>query len=100
MHERCAGCGRKFDRAPGYLLGSIYMNYGATALIVTATYFACYFTEVLTNRQLLTLLAAFCVAFPLLFFRHSRAIWMAFDQRWDPWPNEEEAQQEAKRANR
>ena len=34
MNERCAACGRKFDRAPGYMLGSIYINYGVTALLV------------------------------------------------------------------
>jgi hypothetical protein len=26
MHKTCANCGRRFDRAPGYLLGSVYFN--------------------------------------------------------------------------
>jgi hypothetical protein len=24
------------------------------------------------------------------FFRYARALWIAFDEQWDPWPNEEE----------
>ena len=35
MHETCAHCHLKFEREPGYFLGSIYINYGITALIVT-----------------------------------------------------------------
>jgi hypothetical protein len=32
--------------------------------------------------------------FPLWFFRYARALWIAFDEKWDPWPNEEERRQE------
>lgn len=91
MNARCPACGRLFDRAPGYLLGSIYFNYGVTALLVVIVYFSLYFSETLNGKQLLVLLTAFSVVFPLCFFRHARGLWIAFDERWDPWPNEEEA---------
>jgi hypothetical protein len=91
MHETCAACGRKFNRDAGYLLGSIYFNYGVTATIVVILYFAMFFGDVLTNGQRLAVLSAFGVLFPMWFFRYARALWMAFDERWDPWPNEEEA---------
>ena len=55
MHEACPHCGRPFQRGPGFFLGSIYFNYGVTALLVTVMYFAFFFTEVLTDRQLLAL---------------------------------------------
>jgi uncharacterized protein (DUF983 family) len=97
MDERCAVCGRRFNRAPGYLLGSIYINYGVTALLVVVTYFSLYFGEVLDGKQLLVLLTAFSVVFPLWFFRYARSLWIAFDERWDPWPNEQEAREEANR---
>lgn len=87
-----------FERAPGYLLGSIYMNYGVTAFIVVAAYFSLYFSQSLTGNQLLVALTAFSVLFPVWFFRYARAIWIAFDERWDPWPNEEEARTEAMRS--
>ena len=91
MNARCAECGRLFDRAPGYLLGSIYFNYGVTAVLVVITYFSLYFTDTLSGKQLLVLLTAFSLVFPLWFFRYARGLWIAFDERWDPWPNEEEA---------
>lgn len=94
MHERCAVCGRRFNRAPGYLLGSIYFNYGITALLVTVIYFVLFFTNLLTDVKRLLVLSLFATVFALWFFRYARALWMAFDERWDPWPNEEELRTE------
>ena len=95
MNDRCPACGRLFNRAPGYLLGSIYINYGLTALLVVVMYFALYFSETLQGKPLLAAMTALCVLFPLWFFRYARALWIAFDERWDPWPNEEEQRREA-----
>ena len=36
------------------------------------------------NPFLFLALAGFCVVFPLCFFRHARALWLAMDCRWDP----------------
>jgi len=90
MNDPCSACGRKYNRAPGYLLGSIYVNYGVTAVLVVAIYFGCYFTETLTGKQLLVALTGLIVIFPLWFFRYARSIWIAFDELFDPWPNEQE----------
>jgi hypothetical protein len=90
MHERCPACGRLFNRAPGYFLGAIYFNYGVTAGLMIAGYFAVFFTRGQVATTWLAGLAAFCLLFPLWFFRYARALWLAFDERWDPWPNEEE----------
>ena len=84
MHEACPHCGRPFQRGPGFFLGSIYFNYGVTALLVTVMYFAFFFGEVLTDRQLLVVTLAFALVFPLWFFRYARALWVAFDELWDP----------------
>jgi hypothetical protein len=90
MHQACAPCGRRFDRDPGYLLGSIYFNYGVTAMLVIVLYFTMYFQDWLTDNERLVLLSAFAVVFPMWFFRYARALWIAFDERWDPWPIAEE----------
>jgi uncharacterized protein (DUF983 family) len=90
MNDPCPTCGRRFNRAPGYLLGSIYFNYGVTTLLVVLIYFPLFLTKTLTGQQLLWLLTAFSLLFPLWFFRYGRALWIAFDERWDPWPNDEE----------
>jgi uncharacterized protein (DUF983 family) len=93
MNESCRACGRKFERGAGYLLGSIYFNYGVTATLVLALYFAMFFGDVLTNGQRLAALSVLAVVFPTWFFRYARALWIAFDEHWDPWPNEEESRQ-------
>lgn len=90
MNKSCAPCGKWFQRDAGYFLGSIYFNYGVTGLLVTAIYFALFFADVLSNEQTLALLAVFVIVFPVWFFRYSRALWMAVDEWFDPWPNEEE----------
>ena len=90
MNDPCQSCGRKFDREPGYLLGSIYFNYGVTALLVVILYFGLYFTQAMTNSGRLLTLGIFSLMFPLWFFRYARALWIAFDERFDPWPNDKE----------
>jgi uncharacterized protein (DUF983 family) len=99
MHETCAACGRRFNRGPGYLLGSIYFNYGVTATLIIILYFAMFFSDVLTDAQRLVVLSLFAAGFASWFFRYARALWIAFDERWDPWPNEEEARMLPSSAN-
>jgi hypothetical protein len=97
MNSRCPVCGRKFERAPGYLLGSIYFNYGVTAIVAIAMYLAMciYRGQLVTDRTFQWSLAAFAALFAVWFFRYARSLWIAFDERWDPWPNEQEAREEA-----
>ncbi len=97
MNDPCPECGRKFDRAPGYLLGSIYVNYGLTAVLVVILYFGMFLTTDLTGKQLLYVTSAFALLFPLWFFRYARALWIALDEKFDPWPNEHEARELANR---
>jgi hypothetical protein len=91
MNETCPHCGRSFHRGPGYLLGSIYFNYGFTAMLVTAIYFSLFYADWLSETQLIVLTVLVALLFPLWFFRYARSLWIAFDERWDPWPNEEES---------
>ncbi len=96
MHDRCEACGRKFDRSPGYLLGSIYFNYGITALLVIVFFFSMFLSQAMSSKALLIVLSLFILLFPLWFFRYARAMWIAFDEKFDPWPNEQEAREMAK----
>jgi len=75
------------------LLGSIYFNYGVTSLLVVVIYFSLYFSQVMTNYGRLLTLGTFVLLFPLWFFRYARALWIAFDEQFDPWPNEKERQE-------
>jgi len=89
MHPRCRRCGFHFERGPGYWLGSIYVNYGLTALMVTAGYLGVFFSEAIEPTALLWLCVGFCFIFPLWFFRYARAVWAAMDLYFDP-PHSEE----------
>jgi uncharacterized protein (DUF983 family) len=84
MRPRCDWCGLIYEREPGFFLGSIYVNYGLTAVLTTAAYFLNFVTEAVSEEWILVLLAAFCVLFPAWFFRYARSLWMGFDQYWDP----------------
>ncbi|WP_437193610.1 DUF983 domain-containing protein [Planctomicrobium sp. SH527] len=83
MHDQCERCHFNFQREPGYYLGAIYMNYGMTSLISTASYLIGRFYFQIPAQQLVIPLVLFCVGFPLVMFRHSRALWLALDCRVD-----------------
>ena len=83
MPERCDVCRLKYERAPGYFLGSTYVNYGLTTGLLTVAYLALHFGLGLSKHALIWPLVVFCVAFPLASFRHARAVWLAFDCHFD-----------------
>ena len=84
MNERCPLCGVKFEREPGFFLGSIYINYGLTALLVTIAYPLLLFVGNVPERPLLFAAVAFTVLFPILLFPWARSLWLGFDQWHDP----------------
>jgi hypothetical protein len=83
MHESCAHCGLKYEREPGYFLGSIYINYGVTAFLLTAGWIAMRYGFGFEARNLLIPFALCLVVFQTLFFRYARALWLAMDCRFD-----------------
>jgi hypothetical protein len=84
MNEHCPNCRLKYERAPGYFLGSIYINYGVTAVTLTIGYFLLHAALGFTNRQLSGPLVGFCIVFATIFFRFARALWLALDCFFDP----------------
>ena len=80
MFDECDACGLLFAREPGYFLGSIYVNYGVTALVVTVAYLVGALVFDIDPQWLLVGLTAYCILFPLWFFRYARSIWMGFDE--------------------
>jgi uncharacterized protein (DUF983 family) len=83
MYERCAHCHLKFEREPGYFLGSIYINYGITAVIITIGWVVLRFGYDVDPKLLLIGFGTFLVVFQSLFFRYARALWLALDCRFD-----------------
>ena len=88
MHKACPHCGIQFEREPGFFLGSIYINYGLTAVIAAGGYMILRFGWELPKTPLLAGAVAFSVLFPVLLFPWARSLWLGFDQWRDPRPGE------------
>jgi hypothetical protein len=83
MNKTCDQCGFRFERDPGYFLGSTYINYGLTTLLTTWTYILLHFVIGIGRGWLIPGLATFCVIFPVVFFRYARSLWLSFDCYFD-----------------
>lgn len=84
LEERCPNCGVDVVREDGFLLGSIYFNYGSTGVLMTAGYLLGRFWLELPDRTLLAGLTLFGAIYPLFFLRYARASFMCFDQYFNP----------------
>lgn len=83
MHDQCPTCQLSFLREPGYYLGATYINYGITAVTMTAIFL---FLRLVMNIPLQTIIwpsFSICIILPILLFRHARALWLAFDCQFD-----------------
>ena len=89
VNERCPKCHGDFQREEGFYLGSIYINYGLTTLIVAIAYPLLLFSGTLSNDALFWLALGFMLLFPVVIFRHARSLWLGFDQLCDPHDGEE-----------
>jgi len=84
MNDNCPHCALKFEREQGYFIGAIYINYAATVAIAVPGFFLLdAFGNVDIDRQL-AFWIPFAVIFPLLFFHHSRSLWLVFDHFFNP----------------
>lgn len=84
MHETCSGCNLKYEREPGFFLGTIYFNYGLTSLVAAVTYPIATFGLKLPRTAVIVAIVAFVILFPMWFFRYARSLWLGFDQLVDP----------------
>jgi uncharacterized protein (DUF983 family) len=83
MNERCSHCDFKFEREPGYFLGSTYINYGWTSASLTIAYILFHVVLQYPNSYVVPPLVAWFVLFPMFFHRYARAMWLTFDCFWD-----------------
>ncbi len=83
MLERCPHCRLKYERAPGYYLGSAYFNYGFLAILTTFSYIILRYGVGIPTATLKYPLLAIAVVLPLFTFRYARAVWLAMDCHFD-----------------
>jgi uncharacterized protein (DUF983 family) len=84
MYDRCPECSLKYERAPGYFLGSTYVNYGFMAITTTSMYMALHYGAEISNETLTIPLLVYCIAMPIILFRYARSWWLAMDCYCDP----------------
>jgi uncharacterized protein (DUF983 family) len=83
MRGECPFCRLKFEREQGFFVGAIYVNYAVTVLIAMPGFLLLDRYGLALTQQLI-IWGAFVVAFPLVFFRHSRSLWLAVAHLLDP----------------
>ena len=75
----CDSCGVIFKREEGFFVGAIMANVVATEGFILVIYLACIVFTNLNERVLLTILFVVGVSFPLAFYHHAWALWLALD---------------------
>jgi hypothetical protein len=85
MYDTCLSCGLRFEREPGYFMGSMYISY-ALGIVVVGLWMAVVY---LLWPQLdlgWTVLIAAALFLPLVpwTWRWSRTLWMFFDHWGSP----------------
>jgi len=84
MNLVCAVCDLTFERAQGYWVGAIYVNYSVTVTIAVAGGFLLWVRAGVDPVGQLALWIPFVVAFPLWFFRYSRSLWLGLEYGLNP----------------
>jgi uncharacterized protein (DUF983 family) len=87
MRTHCPSCGLKLEREQGYFVGAIYINYAATIAIAVPGFFILDIFVRLPIEQQLAIWVPFAVIFPVIFFHHSRALWLVLDHLFNPTAN-------------
>src|SRR5881397_2295159 len=84
MAEACALCGLRFERAQGYFVGAIYVNYAMTVLVAIVGFVLLWGVAGFSTRGQLAVLVPLVAIFPLWFFRYSRSFWLAVEWAINP----------------
>ena len=81
----CARCRYEYERESGYfLLATWAVGYGATTLLGLLLWLVSAMVLHLTLGETLLAVLLPLPVFSLLFVRHAKALWLAFDHFWDP----------------
>jgi uncharacterized protein (DUF983 family) len=84
MHERCPGCGLKFEREEGYFLGAMYIGYGlALGTIAVFGLLLWWLADWTFQKTVIVAVLLFLPFAPFLTFL-ARVLWIYLDQTLDP----------------
>jgi hypothetical protein len=84
MRKQCPVCHFTFEREQGYFTSSIAINLVLSELIVTAAVLPLAANPGIPIVNTILWCAPLTVLVPLLFYRHSRSLWMCMDHYLNP----------------
>jgi uncharacterized protein (DUF983 family) len=84
MPHECPQCKLALESESGFYLGSIYINYGVTSLVILVTYVVMTLATHAPAGTKLAVCSVIAVILPILLFRHARSLWLAMDAYFDP----------------
>ena len=84
MDTHCEYCDLIYEREQGYFIGAIYLNVIATESLLLGTLLIYGVLTGKVNQTILTVLIVLALTLPLVFFHHSRSLWLAIDHILTP----------------
>ncbi len=84
MNTHCDYCGLIYEREQGYFIGAIYFNVIATESLLLGTLVVYGLITARIDQTILTALIALALTLPLVFFHHSRSLWLCVDYILNP----------------
>lgn len=84
MNTHCDYCGLIYEREQGYFVGAIYFNIIATESLLLATLIVYGLMTGEISESILAVLIALAFTLPLVFFHHSRSLWLCVDHILNP----------------
>ena len=84
MHTHCEYCGLIYEREQGYFIGAIYLNVIATESLLLGTLLIYGLITGNIGQTILTVLIVLALTLPLVFFHHSRSLWLCIDHILNP----------------
>jgi uncharacterized protein (DUF983 family) len=94
MKRHCSRCGLIFEREQGYFIGALYINVIVTESLLLFLFILYYTIRPVSEDALYVVLFSLALILPLIFFRHSRSLWLAVDHIIEPNSNRVEPEDE------
>lgn len=79
MREACGGCGLVYEAEHGFFVGAIYVNYAVTVLVGLGSALGLNWLHPMSLTGQLAVAVPLMLAVPVLFFHHSRSLWLALN---------------------
>ncbi|HET8909998.1 MAG TPA: DUF983 domain-containing protein [Ktedonobacteraceae bacterium] len=87
-YEHCPSCGFEFEREPGYYTGAMAVNLVLSELLIAAVTLPLAVNLTIPMGPLLAWGLSMPILLPIIFYRHTKTIWMSIDHMLHPVSNE------------